>query len=353
MTIFELAGRNILVTGHTGFKGSWLSLWLTLLGANVHGVALDPAEGSLFDRADIGSVLASDHRIDVRDLSSLQSTFRDIAPDAVMHLAAQPLVRDSYLHPVETFATNVMGTVHTLIAAMATPSVRAALIVTTDKVYRNIERTTAYRENDPLGGDDPYSASKACAEIATHALEHSRTRHDIRISTVRSGNVLGGGDMAKDRLLPDLIRSFRRGEQAVLRYPEAVRPWQHVLDPLHGYIRILERQLSGRTVPPLNLGSDPNESFTVRQVAEAAALAWGKSAKILIDSTGDHPHEAGLLLLDSTRALSEIGWRSLLSGREAVDRTVAWHRDVDGGLSPRAAMRRDLDEFGRLMDSQQ
>jgi len=352
MTVSGLAGRNILVTGHTGFKGSWLSLWLDAMGANVHGIALDPIPGALFERADVASVLASDRRVDIRDLSELRSNITEISPDAVVHLAAQPLVRDSYLHPVDTFSTNVMGTVNTLIASMDTPSVEAALIITTDKVYRNVEQTTPYSEDDPLGGEDPYSASKACAELATHALEQSRTRPGMRITTVRSGNVLGGGDIANDRLLPDLIRSFSKGQPAVLRYPDAVRPWQHVLDPLHGYIRIVERQLSGHAVPPLNLGSDPDDSMTVRQVADAAAIAWGGSATVIVDPATDHPHEAGLLLLNSARAHAEIGWKPLLSGRDAVNWTVAWHRDVDDGLSPLGAMKRDLDMFERLRSSQ-
>jgi CDP-glucose 4,6-dehydratase len=349
MTASDLAGRDILITGHTGFKGAWLSLWLTRLGARVHGIALDPLPGSLFERADVSPLLASDRRIDIRDLGDLEAAISEVSPDAVMHLAAQPLVRDSYLHPIDTFSTNVMGTVNTLAATMSTPSVKAVLIVTTDKVYRNIEQAAAYREGDALGGNDPYSASKACAEIATHALSSSHTTSDIRVTTARSGNVLGGGDIAKDRLLPDLIRSFSRRDPAVLRYPNAVRPWQHVLDPLNGYIKIVQHQLSGEAIPPLNLGSDPADGLTVRQVAETAALEWGGRPEIIVDADTDHPHEAGLLLLDSALAHSKIGWEPLLSSREAVNWTVAWHRDVDKGMPAFEATTENLDTFEKLM----
>ena len=349
MTLSEFAGRDILITGHTGFKGSWLALWLNRLGATVHGLALEPVDGALYLTADIGSLLATDLRVDIRDLPAMRSAIADIAPDAVMHLAAQPLVRDSYLHPVETFSTNVMGTVNTVIAALATPSVTSALMVTTDKVYRNLERPVPYREDDPLGGEDPYSASKACAELATHAISRSHSRLDIRITTVRSGNVLGGGDVAPDRLLPDLIRSFSRREPAVLRYPDAVRPWQHVLDPLNGYLRIVASHLSGRAVPSVNLGPPPEELMNVRQVADIAAHAWGEGASVVVDMDTQHPHEAGLLLLDSTRALEELDWRPSIPGREAVEFTVAWYRDVEGGMAPRDAMNRDLATYNSRM----
>lgn len=351
MTATDLAGRNILITGHTGFKGAWLALWLSRLGATVHGLALDPIDGALFSRADLGSLFASDRRVDIRDLPAVRSTLAEVAPDAVMHLAAQPLVRDSYLHPIDTFSTNVMGTVNTLLAALGTPAIESVLVVTTDKVYRNLERTVPYREDDPLGGEDPYSASKACAELATHAIDRSSGRTDVRITTVRSGNVLGGGDVAPDRLLPDLVKSFARGEPAVLRYPDAVRPWQHVLDPLHGYIQIVAAHLAGRSVPSLNLGPPPQESMTVREIADVAARAWGSGATVTVDASGQHPHEAGLLLLDSERAHIDLGWHPLISSRNAVERAVAWYRAVHDGQSPREAMDRDLVAYERSMEA--
>lgn len=349
MTISNLAGRDVLVTGHTGFKGAWLVLWLERLGARVHGIALDPLDGALFQRAEIGSLLTTDLRVDVRDEGALRDAVAEVAPEVIMHLAAQPLVRDSYARPAETFATNVMGTVHALLAALSTPSVRSALIVTTDKVYRNVERTTPYREDDPLGGDDPYSASKACAEIVSHSLARSLRRPGIEVTTVRSGNVLGGGDVAPDRLLPDLVRSFASGSPAVLRFPDSVRPWQHVLDPLHGYLRIVEAHLSGRAVPSLNLGPPPEDLMTVRQVADVAAGAWGGDATVVVDADTSHPHEAGLLLLDSTRAFEELNWRPQISSREAVERTIAWYRAVDDGASPRDAMLGDVSIYERSL----
>ena len=346
MTLENLADRDVLVTGHTGFKGAWLSLWLHRLGARVHGLALDPLPGSLFDRAEIAALLATDHRVDIRDADAINNAVADVSPHAVIHLAAQPLVRESYLHPVDTFSTNVTGTLNTLLSALSTPSVQSVLIITTDKVYRNVERHEPYREDDPLGGDDPYSASKACAEIVTNSIRRSFGRPDVEITTVRSGNVLGGGDIAPDRLLPDLIASFSAGEQATLRYPQAVRPWQHVLDPLHGYLLVVDAHLSGRYIPSLNFGPSPDDLMTVQQVADTAALEWGDHASVSVDLTGEHPHEAGLLLLDSSRAFDEVGWRPSISGRQAVARTVEWYRSVQRGRSALDAMNDDLSSFG-------
>jgi CDP-glucose 4,6-dehydratase len=346
VTLEKLADRDVLVTGHTGFKGAWLSLWLHRLGARVHGLALDPLTGSLFDRAEIATLLATDRRVDIRDSEALEKAMADVSPDVVIHLAAQPLVRESYLHPADTFSTNVTGTINTLLSALTTPSVASVLVITTDKVYRNVERQDPYREDDPLGGDDPYSASKACAEIATHSIRRSFGRPDVEITTVRSGNVLGGGDIAPDRLLPDLIASFSAGEQAVLRYPHAVRPWQHVLDPLHGYLLVVDAHLSGRSVPSLNFGPSPDDLMTVQEVADVAAREWGDDASVTVDLTGEHPHEAGLLLLDSGRALDEVGWQPAISGRQAVARTVEWYRSVQRGRPALDAMIDDLSSFG-------
>jgi len=342
VTLESLSDRDVLVTGHTGFKGAWLSLWLRHLGARVHGLALDPLPGSLFDRAGLGSLLTTDQRVDIRDADRLATAISNVSPDVLIHLAAQPLVRESYLHPADTFSTNVTGTINTLLSALSTPSIKSVLVITTDKVYRNIERHEPYREDDPLGGDDPYSASKACAEIVTNSLRHSFGRPDVEITTVRSGNVLGGGDIAPDRLLPHLIESFTAGEPAVLRYPHAVRPWQHVLDPLRGYLLVVDAHLSGRSVPTLNFGPSPDDLMTVQEIAEVAAVEWGTTASVSIDVGGEHPHEAGLLLLDSSRSFEEVGWRPLISGREAVERTVEWHRSTQQGLSARDAMANDL-----------
>jgi CDP-glucose 4,6-dehydratase len=284
--------------------------------------------------------------VDIRDAAALRAAIARAQPDVVIHLAAQPLVRESYLHPAETFETNVDGTINTVLAALAVSTTRSVLVITTDKVYRNIETSTPYKEDDPLGGDDPYSASKACAEIATHSLRRSFGRADVEITTVRSGNVLGGGDVARDRLLPDLIDSFSHERPVILRYPDSVRPWQHVLDPLYGYLLAVSAHLSGRAIPPLNFGPSPSELMTVRQVAEFAASDWGEGASVVVDTSGDNPHEAGLLLLDSSRALEVLGWRPKISARAAISKTIEWYRATEGTMSPREAMVRDIGSFG-------
>ena len=326
------AQRRVLVTGHTGFKGSWLSLWLAQLGASVCGIALDPLEEpNLFDVARVRDVLDMDLRVDIRDPTALQRAVAVIDPTVVFHLAAQPLVRESYRTPVETFDTNVMGVANILNAIRHMPSVEAAVIVTTDKVYRNVEDGRAYKEDEPLGGHDPYSASKAAAEIVADSFRSSFfTDSDAcRIASARAGNVIGGGDWSVDRLIPDCIRSFTAHETVTLRFPSAVRPWQHVLDPLSGYLVLAEALLGpngSAAARAWNFGPDPADVATVGDVAHRVARLWAEGAQVTQGDDHDHPHEAGLLSLDSSLAHRDLNWRRTWSLDRALSETVAWYR---------------------------
>lgn len=329
----------VVVTGHTGFKGGWLTLWLEQLRAKVHGYALDPpTEPNLFEAARIGTRLASDTRADLADLPRLSAVFARASPEVVFHLAAQPLVREGYRDPLGTLASNVMGTAHVLEAARACASVRAIVVITTDKVYENREWEFPYRETDPLGGRDPYSASKAAAEIVAACYRQSffngANNHPARVATARSGNVIGGGDWAADRLIPDCLRAFAAGESVRLRFPDAVRPWQHVLEPLAGYLRLAEL-LSGRDgdrfARAWNFGPDASGEATAGELAAAAGRAWGAGAHVAHAPADHHPHEAALLRLDSTSARTVLGWRPRWSLTQAVERTVAWQQAWGSG----------------------
>lgn len=327
------SGADVLVTGHTGFKGGWLSLWLSELGARVHGLALDPtADALFFDVADVGPRLASDRRGDVRDLGVVVDAVQSARPKVVFHLAAQPLVRESYQDPVGAFAVNVMGAVHLIEAVRRTPSVEAVVIVASDKVYENREWEHPYRETDRLGGRDPYSASKGACEIAVASLRASffgPGDHPARVASVRAGNVIGGGDFSADRLVPDCMRAFARGEPVRLRFPNAVRPWQHVLEPLRGYIMLAEHLLGSdgaRHARAWNFGPAPADEAPVGALAERLAALWGPGAKVEMDASGSHPHEAGLLRLDSTLARLGLGWEPRLDLADALALTISWHR---------------------------
>ena len=328
------SGRSVLVTGHTGFKGGWLALWLHRLGAQVHGYALDPpTQPSLFEVARIGSILASDTRNDVADLAALKLTFNDARPEVVFHLAAQPLVRASYCSPVETIACNIMGTANLLEAARMSHSVKALVVITSDKVYENREWPFAYRELDSLGGRDPYSASKAAAEIVAASYRASfftgEKGHPAHLATARAGNVIGGGDWACDRLVPDCVRAFVTQIPVHLRFPDAVRPWQHVLEPLAGYLQLGERLLApegAEFARPWNFGPDASGDASVGQVAETVARLWGGGAQVRKAQSTANPHEAGLLRLDSTLARSTLGWQPRWSMEQTLKHTVAWYQ---------------------------
>lgn len=324
------AGRSVFLTGHTGFKGSWLVLLLESLGARVHGYALDPDPGtSMFEATRIASLLSSDVRADLADLAHLQAAMATASPDVVLHLAAQPLVREGYKQPLQTFATNVMGTAHVLEAVRATPSVKAVVVVTTDKVYANDGSGTPFAEIDSLGGDDPYSASKAAAELVTASFRHSYFREPTapRIGSARAGNVIGGGDWAPDRLVPDCMRAFADGQPVHLRYPHASRPWQHVLEPLTGYLSLADALVDDAgAVGAWNFGPPPEDQAAVGDVARRVARLWSDEAQVLTDDVTAHPHEAGLLALDSAKATRVLGWRRRWNLDRALGETVAWQK---------------------------
>jgi len=312
---------HYLITGHTGFKGSWLALWLNSLGHEVSGISLDPIPNSLFDRANVSESLQNDFRIDIRKSDEVKTAVLQINPDVVFHMAAQPLVRESYADPRYTFETNVMGTLSLLEAVSSAKSVKAHVVVTTDKVYRNINQVAGYVESDPLGGHDPYSSSKAMADLLTQSWIASFPGTPTTI--VRAGNVIGGGDVSKDRLMPDLIAAYLNKKVPTLRYPNSVRPWQHVLDCLNGYLMISESLLSGKELPMMNIGPDKESFVTVAKVAELVATQLSVEPTWNLSETNE-PHEAGLLSLDASLAKAKLGWHDKLKFTEAVKWTTDW-----------------------------
>ena len=328
------SGKRVFVTGHTGFKGSWLVAILNKLGARVMGYALAPnTSPNHFDltQSAIESIIG-----DIRDSAKLKAAVQGFAPDIILHLAAQPLVRYSYQHPVETYETNVIGTLHLYEAARATPSVRAIVSITTDKVYKNKEWQWGYRENEELGGYDPYSASKACVEIMTSSYRNSffnlndyGTKHQVLLATVRAGNVIGGGDWSLDRLIPDIVKSSAEGKDTFIRNPAAVRPWQHVVEPVVGYLLVGVRLLNGEQAyaDAFNFGPNADANVAVKTIAEIARRHWAAIAITLNDGTqGDAPHEANLLFLDNTKAKKMLGWKPLWNLETTIAHTIDWYR---------------------------
>jgi CDP-glucose 4,6-dehydratase len=320
-------GRRVFLTGHTGFKGGWLALWLAEMGAEVHGYALPPPTvPSLFEVAHVERRLASSTIADVRDAAALTAAVRAARPEVVFHLAAQPLVRQSYRAPVETYATNVMGVVHLLEAVRTVDGVRAVVNVTTDKCYENDGRAQPYREVDPMGGHDPYSSSKGCAELVTAAWRRSFLEaRGVRVATGRAGNVIGGGDWAGDRLLPDFLRAIDAGQELVIRSPLATRPWQHVLEPVSGYLRLAQRLCEdGQTFDGAwNFGPPLQDAKPVRWIVEQ--LCKGVPGASWRVDAAPQPHEAHMLSLDNAKARERLGWKPRWSIEEALARTLEWH----------------------------
>jgi len=338
--------RPVFVTGHTGFKGSWLSLWLQKRHARVTGFALPPpTKPSMFAATEIGGHM---HHVegDIRDGERLHEALAQAAPEIVFHLAAQSLVREGYRDPVGTIATNVLGTVNLLEAVRRQPTVKAAVVVTSDKCYQNREWLWPYREDEALGGKEPYSASKACAEILSAAWRDAFLTERVTLATVRAGNVIGGGDWAPDRLVPDALRAWQDKQILKVRSPNAIRPWQHVLEPLAGYLSLAERLYVGEAVGAWNFGPDENDCLTVAGLLERLAARWGDGAGWQADS-GMHPAETGMLRIDSSRARHRLGWRPRLDSNDALTRTVAWHRAWLAGQDMRQFSLNQIDDYER------
>ncbi len=349
-------GKRVLLTGHTGFKGSWLSLWLQSMEAELIGYALPaPTTPSLFDEAQVAQGMNSVVG-DIRDLNQLQSVFTQYKPEIVIHMAAQPLVRYSYQNPVETYSTNVMGTVHLLECVRNTPGVKAVVNITTDKCYENKEWLWGYRENEPMGGFDPYSNSKGCAELVSSAYRSSffnsanYVEHGVAMATVRAGNVIGGGDWAKDRLIPDILSAFGHGRLVAIRNPNAIRPWQHVMEPLRGYMTLAEKLYSEGAAfgEAWNFGPNDEDAQPVGRITQQIAELWGQDAKWQIDA-GPHPHEAHFLKLDISKARARLNWQPTLSLPEALSLIVDWSKQRQAGVNVRELTLSQIQNYQNIL----
>jgi CDP-glucose 4,6-dehydratase len=345
-------GRKVFITGHTGFKGSWLCLWLHSVGAKVTGFALKPpTDPNLFELCKIDGFVRTTIA-DIRDEESLTKAMSTAQPEIVIHLAAQPLVRDSYKIPVETYAINVLGTVNLFEAVRKCASVKAVINVTTDKCYENKEWVWGYRENEPLGGFDHYSSSKACSELVTsayrssyfHASEYAR--HGVGVASARAGNVIGGGDWAADRLIPDCIRALLNDEKIIIRNPHAIRPWQHVLEPLSGYLLLAQKLLADgpRFAEAWNFGPDDDGAKPVAWLVARICEKWGGDASYLID-TGRHPHEAQYLKLDCSKVKANLGWQPRWNLERALDSIVEWTEAYRGKKDLAAVCMRQIEAY--------
>ncbi|GAC1621941.1 MAG: CDP-glucose 4,6-dehydratase [Nevskia sp.] len=345
-------GKRVFLTGHTGFKGGWLSLWLQSMGAQVHGFALAPQTiPSLYEEARVTEGMSSTVG-DIRDLHSVLSSMRAFSPDIVLHMAAQPLVRRSYVEPVETYATNVMGTVHVLEAARSAGNVRVIVSVTTDKCYENREWVWGYREDEPMGGYDPYSNSKGCAELVASAYRRSfMEKEGIALASARAGNVIGGGDWALDRLVPDVLRAFELGKPVIIRNPNSIRPWQHVLEPLSGYLVLAQRLWTdrGAVAEGWNFGPRDEDARPVQWIVERMASLWGSGASWQLDGS-DNPHEAGYLKLDISKAHHRLGWVPRWSLGEALQRILDWHKAWLGRADVRALCLQHIADYMNSID---
>ncbi len=346
------SGKKVLITGHTGFKGSWLSLLLHQLGADVYGYALEPPTNpSLYKEAQLDEIVKSTIG-DIRDFQKLKATINQTKPEIIIHMAAQPLVRASYKDPIETYSTNVMGTVNLFEAIRQTKGVKVVINVTTDKCYENREWHWGYRENEPMGGYDPYSNSKGCSELVTSSFRNSffnpkeYNKHGVAMASARAGNVIGGGDWAEDRLIPDFIRAITKGEQLLIRSPYAIRPWQHVLEPLNGYLTLAARlyEKGPRYAEAWNFGSDDTDAQNVEWITQKICEYWGDNASYRID-TNPQPHEANYLKLDCSKAKAELDWYPKWNIQKTLSSIVEWNKAWLAGENLRQTCFNQIDDF--------
>jgi len=345
-------GKRVFLTGHTGFKGSWMSLWLQKLGVEVTGFSQSPPTNpNLFEVANVGRGMSTVIG-DIRDEAILTRAMQKAKPEIVIHMAAQPLVRRSYVDPVETFSTNVMGTVNLLEAVRQTNSVRAVVIITTDKCYENKEWVWGYRENEPMGGFDPYSSSKGCAELVTAAYRRSFFNvnnfkdHNVAVATARAGNVIGGGDWAEDRLIPDILRAIQQGQSVRIRNPNATRPWQHVLEPLSGYLNLAEKLLKDGSVfaEPYNFGPAEDDAKSVQWIVEELTSQWSQNASWHLD-VGNHPHEAHFLRLDCSKARAALAWSPRWNIGKTLKSIIEWHKAHSSGQDMNAICMQQITDY--------
>lgn len=346
------SGKKVFVTGHTGFKGSWLCLWLQQLGVEVTGYALQPPTNpSLFEVAQVAQGMKSIIG-DIRDGEALSGAMQAAAADIVIHMAAQPLVRYSYVEPVETYSTNVMGTVHLLEAVRKTPSVRAVVNVTSDKCYENKEWVWGYRENEAMGGYDPYSSSKGCAELVASAYRNSffnpakYSEHRVALASARAGNVIGGGDWADDRLIPDILRAISEGRPVVIRNPRAIRPWQHVLEPLSGYLQLAQQLFENGVAyaEGWNFGPNDEDAQPVQWIVEHLTQQWGDGASWQLDQA-EHPHEAHYLKLDCSKAKTRLNWLPKWHLDDTLGKIVDWQKNYQQGADMKAVTLKQIDAY--------
>ena len=346
------SGKRVFITGHTGFKGGWLCIWLKRLGAEITGYALDPStDPSLFSVADVANGMKSIIG-DVRDREQLTQAMLVANPEIVIHMAAQALVRYSYQHPVETYQVNVMGSVNLLEAVRSCNSVRSVLVITSDKCYENRERDVGYREDEPMGGFDPYSNSKGCAELVVSAYRQSffSDDHPVAVATARAGNVIGGGDWSKDRLIPDMVRAFSAGQHVAIRNPRSVRPWQHVFEALHGYLLLLECMSEDPVAysQAWNFGPEDKDAHDVAWIVEHFAKSWGE-AEWYVEKDDENLHEAGLLRLDCSKARTKLNWRPVLELEESMRWISDWYRCYRDNGDVKLISAEQLDAFERLV----
>ena len=352
-------GKKVLITGHTGFKGAWLSLWLQNLGAKVIGISLDsPTTPSLYEQANVAKGMIS-LRQDIRNGEAIKQLFQQHKPEIVFHLAAQPLVRLSYREPVETYEINVMGTLHVLEGIRSVDSVRSAVMITTDKCYQNKEWVWGYRETDTLGGHDPYSSSKGAAELLISSYRNSYfpqdkySEHKTAIASARAGNVIGGGDWAEDRLIPDIIKAFKNNEKVIIRNPKSTRPWQHVLEPLSGYLKLAEQleKNGDQYAEAWNFGSAEIDARPVQWIVEKMAKLWGENANWINDKS-EHPHEANYLKLDCSKAHMKLNWYPRWDLSETLLRIVEWHKLKDAHNNYRKLCLTQINDYMKDMNNE-